>query len=501
MALYGGITLPDRPDPENIRRLDLMPLPMISDMMRYGIRINPGYLDEVSSQLKERMGDLRCEITNEIPEGVLEKVLGETDDNEETDRDEGTEAGTNPGPIINYQMEVESTNQIVRLLYDHLGLHRGGVEVKKTKGGGHLSTGKKTLEQLKREHPVVPLILEYRECAKLNGTYAESMPRRAKLHPKGPDCPLCGRHHYTDEYRIHTQIMTTRTVTGRTASKNPNLANIPTRTKLGQAIRRAFIASEGHVIVQRDWAQIELRLLAHRSGDPTMIQVYWNDGDIHVRTAMGTFDISDPEKVDKILHRAPAKNVNFAVCYGITGAGLLDLMAVTYSTAGLPLPEWMTETWCEEFIGKWFGFYPAVKRYLDDEESRIRRYGIAWTSAGRVRRVPEVRSCHAYIQEAGVRQGCNHGVQGDNADTMKLAMGEVQDRLDVLRDEYGIPAYPLMTIYDELLVECAEDDGETIDALLEEVMDNVRVDKDTGELLCKVPIKSDGKLLKEWKKE
>lgn len=485
--LYGGITLPDRPDPENIRKLDLLPVPMLRKMQRFGFRIDKEHFSDLSFRLTSRMAELRRDIVDVIPPETLERIL-DADDSDDDDANE--DSGFN----------VESSVKIAALLYDELHLDRtAGVKVKKTKGGDRLSTGKKTLEQLKREHPVVPLILEYRENSKLESTYARSMPKKARFHPKGHDCPECDRHHYSDEWRVHTKLLTTRAVTGRTASKDPNLGNIPARSALGREIRAGFIASEGHIIAQRDFAQIELRLGADRSGEQNMLRIFEADGDIHMDTAMRAFNLP-ADRIDKLLHRAPCKNVNFAVFYGITAEGLLDLMADTFSKSGIRMPEWMDERWCGEFIETWFTLYPGIKQYLDDEESKARRYGIVWTAMGRVRRIPEVRSYHSYIQSAGVRQGCNHGIQGYSADIMKLAMGEVEDRLRLLED-YGIEAAPLMTIYDELLIESPEDEGETVLALLGEVMNGVLVDKDTGKSHCKVPVKSDGKLMPRWLKD
>lgn len=261
-----------------------------------------------------------------------------------------------------------------------------------------------------------------------------------------------------------------------------------------------FIASDGHVIVQRDWAQIELRILADLSGDPVMLDIYRSGGDIHMETAMRTFGLTDPSQVDKLLHRAPAKNVNFATVYLITGLGLLDLMAVTYATAGVTLPDWMDETWCDRFIDKWFSIYTNVRPYLNSEEEKIRRHGISWTRCGRVRRIPETRSFFSYVQDAGVRQGSNHAIQGFNADLAKLAMGEMFERFEAFR-ECGIESYPLMHIYDEFLIEAPEEYGEIIELEMADVMDNVLTDKQTGVRMSKVPIKSDGHLLTRWQKE
>lgn len=508
MALFGGISLPNRPDPANIQRLDVMCLPILGRMSRFGMRIDKDHFSELEIRMGRRMAELRKDIIREIPPDSLDRFLelsggfggDEEDDTGTADSFGETDRRSSGEDLAGTGFNVESPTQIAELLYDVLDLQHSGVEVKKTKSGG-LSTGKKTLEQLKREHPVVPMILEYRENSKLRGTYALAMPRKARLHPKGPDCPLCRRHHYEPEWRVHTQNVTTRTATGRTASRNPNLANIPARSALGREIRAGFIPGVGCVFAQRDFSQIELRLLADQSGDPTMIDIYLRDGDIHVETAVGTFNLSGPDKVDKLLHRAPAKNVNFAIGYGISGQGLLDLMAVTFATAGVPMPDYMTVGWCDEFIESWLALYSGAKRYFDQQTESALRYGIAWTAAGRVRRIPEVRSCHEWRREAGVRQALNHGIQGYSADLMKLAMAELDEQLGVLQDEYLIPSWPAQTIYDELLIETEEDHGETIEALLGEVMDNVLVDRQTGVLQCRVPIVSDGHVLTRWTKD
>lgn len=517
MALFGNITLPDRPDPENIRKLDMLRVPMVVKMMRYGSMIDKEHFESLSFDLNKRMDELRRDITGMIPPAELDRfcdILDTTETEQENDEERLVE-------IVRSDFAVNSSKQIAELLYDVFELHLStSVQIKKTKGGDRLSTGKKTLEQLKRDHPVVPAILEYRECSKLDGTYAKTMPRKAKYHPAGKDCPVCGRRHWQEQWRVHTRIKTTRTGSGRTAMDSPNLSNIPARTKRGAQIRAGFVAPYGSVLSQRDLSQIELRLMADRSGDETMIGIYRSDGDIHIATAAGTFSLDYNHLMDllakkdtgsmtpeekqywdefSLYMRAPSKNTNFAVCYLITGLGLLDLMAVTFATANKPLPDYMNEDWCDDFIQKWFGLYKGAKTYLDSEEEKIRQYGIAWTPMGRVRRVPEVRSCHQWIQEAGVRQGSNHGIQGFSADVMALIMGELDYRL-VQLENYGIETFPTLTIYDELLIECDEENGETTQAVTGEVMDNCLTDKSTGVNMCKVPIKSEGKLLTVWTK-
>lgn len=510
MALYGGIKLVDRPHAPNVIKLDKLQIPTLRKMQRYGFRIDIDAARDLGSRLTTRMASLRREIVDEIPGDSLDRFIDMDSDEDDSEnnaiqsQNEQNVISDSEKPDDEYRdfrdrFNVESSQKISELLFNVFKLGDVGVEIKRTKGGKS-STGKKTLEQLKRSHPIVGKILEYREHAKLYGTYVRALPIHSVPHPKGPDCSVCGRKHYTNERRVHTSFATTRAVTGRICSRKPNLANIPARTKLGAEIRRLFIPSEGYKIVQRDWAQIELRLMADRSRDPVMIEVYANDGDIHITTAMKTFNIDDPTKVDKLLHRAPSKNTNFAVCYLITGQGLLDLMAVTFATANKPLPEWMNESWCDEFIQKWFGVYKGVRTYLTREEESIRRYGMAWTRMGRVRLIPGVKSALQYVREAGTREGSNHGIQGFSAELMKLALGEINERVHNL-ESIGISVYSLMSVYDELLCEALEDDCDVVQTMLGEVMDNVLVDRQTGILQCAVPIQSDGKIMSRWEKE
>lgn len=493
MSLFAGIELPCRPDPENIRKLDLLPIPMIREMSRAGMRISPEHFRDLSFRLSQRMSTLRRDITSQIPPASLDRFIELSDSDETEYDDDGMEM---PGDSLN----VDSGKKIAELLYDVLGLHKSGsVKVKKTKGGSTLSTGKKTLEQLKRDHPVIQLILDYREASKLDGTYARTMPRHARFHPKGKDCPVCGWDHRTDEYRVHCQIMTTRTSTGRTAHKNPNLANIPTRSKLGREIRAGFIASEGCLIADEDLSGIELRLLADQSGDEVMCQVFRDDGDIHNMTACSAFGLT-PDQLDPLTHRIPSKTANFSIVYGTTEMGLYEQLCSSFGSMGMRTPDWLTEEWCAWFIAKWFTTYAGAKRYLDRLESLVRRHAISWTPCGRVRRIPEVRSALRWIQEAGVRQAGNMPIQGFSADLMKLIMGEVHAGLTMLQREYNVKTQPLNTIYDALMIEAEEDDAEMVRAMIGEVMRNVLMDRQTGKSHCKVPIKSEGHCSKRWEK-
>ena len=202
----------------------------------------------------------------------------------------------------------------------------------------------------------------------------------------------------------------------------------------------------------------------------------------------------------KLLYRAPCKNVNFGVVYGLAGPGLYDLMCLTYAPAGLPVPEWLTLAWCEDFINKWFDLYPEVRAYMEMQYYRVKRYGIAWDMFGRTRRVPEMQSALKWIQGAGLRQAGNLASQAGNAGVMKLTMGEADGRLLELLDS-GVWVWPLLTIHDELVTETEEDYADLVGEILGEVMDNVLTDKQTGHNYCRVPIQSDGKSMDRWIKE
>lgn len=474
MSLFAGIELPGHPSLENVRRLDLLPMKQIALMERKGIAIDIPWLQRLSSELEVRKTALRKDILNCIPPDVLD-------------------AFTEDGGELN----INSPVQIGELLFKHLGVGRGR-RLKLTKAGT-VSTGKKQLETIKRDHPVIPLVLEYRECAKLKSTYTDALPKVARLHKSGGCCELCGRSHLETHPRIHTSILTTRTDTGRLASKNPNLQNIPARTKMGREVRKAFIAERGKRLIDYDYAQIELRLLASAAQEQNMVRIFRDGGDIHADTAARAFNIP-LEAVDKMLHRAPCKNVNFGVCYGLQATGLYDLMAVTYAVEGRPLPDEMDVEWCEKFILKWFDLYPQAADYFDLQHYRAQRYGVTWCMFGGVRRIPEVRSVHEHIRMAGLRQAGNNPIQRGAAGVFKLGMARTQVLFDRLSED-GIQVDPLLPIHDELIAECDEEWADEVGVAQGWEMSEALRDEDTLEYLCRVPIEVDGKTMERWEKE
>lgn len=492
-ALYKGIGLPGHPDPENIRKLDLLPLPMIRRMQRVGVMIDKEWLCQLTERLESTKQRLRAEIGEYIPQSALEEFVGSTSE-------------------MGMEINVDSAEQIGSVLFKTLRLGAGsgashGQGLKLTKSGKRLSTGKKQLEQLKHRHPIVPLILEYREASKLVNTYTVAMPQLAIRHTGStlarPVCAVdgCGRRHWEDHYRIHAEFPTTRTDTGRLASRRPNLQNIPAKSALGREVRKGFVASVGMRLVSVDFSQIELRLLAHAAQESAMCAVFHRGGDIHTATAMAAFDLPLESMVDKLLHRAPCKNVNFGIVYSLSAPGLYDLMVLTYAIAGMAVPDWLTVEWCEQFIDKWFGIYPGVRDLMDLYAYRTKRYGIAWTEAGRVRRVPEMQSVHRRIRAAGLRQAGNMPIQGLAADLFRLAMAMVEDRLEVWR-QAGVEAEAMLPVHDELVIEADERWAEEIEGEVARVMSNVmRVGgAGDGEELCRVPVLAEGKVMTRWEK-
>ena len=478
MSLYGGIEIVGRPDLENVRKLDLLPMPMTARMMQYGMAIDKGWFSDLSQKLQGQMKELRAEICDYIPSEKFEEFL---------ERAGGFDDDSLP-------MNVNSRDQLSILLFDVLGIGRGR-QLKTTKSGDRISTGKKQMEQLKREHPIVQKTLNYAEAAKLKSTYTDALPKIAVEHKRG-SC-WCGLKHYEKTFRVHSQILWTRTDTGRPASKAPNLFNIPARKAIGREIRAGFVASPGTKLVASDFAQEEMRLGAHYSQDENLIRIFKEGLDPHVETAKRAFKTDTP---DKLSQRDPCKNVNFGVFYELSGPGLYDLMAVTYATADKDLPEWLTIDWCKQFIEDWFELYPAVRGYLDNQHYRAQRYSCVWTLMGRVRLVPEVHSYHSQIRAAGLRQAGNHPIQGTGGDWLRLVLAEMGEHVDEL-ERSGVWCWPLNCPYDEVLMEVEEDYAEYVKEILSNVMENVMVDKETGVHQFSVPIKVDAKITDRWLKE
>jgi DNA polymerase-1 len=327
---------------------------------------------------------------------------------------------------------VDSPKQLAEVLFDKMGLPAG----KRTKTG--LSTDASVLAGLAVSYPIAALILEYRELTKLRSTYIEALPR------------LLG-----EDGRLHTTFNQTVAATGRLSSSNPNLQNIPVRTELGRRIRAAFVpATPGDLMVSADYSQIELRILAHLSGDEGLIEAFTGGADLHAATAARVFGI-EADDVDAEQRRR-AKAVNFGIVYGISAHGLSGSLGIGRAEG-------------QQMIDRYFEAYPGVRAYLDRTVAAAHRDGFAVTMFGRRRRIPELRSSNHNLRSFGERTAMNHPMQGSAADIMKLAMIEVDRRL--LSE--GLDASMVLQVHDELVFESAPGGLGALEATVREAMTGV----------------------------
>jgi len=325
---------------------------------------------------------------------------------------------------------LNSTQQLGDVLYNKLGLPAR----KKTQRG--YSTDADTLAELSALHPVIDKILLYRQVTKLNSTYIDGLLR------------LTGR-----DGRVHTWFDQTTAATGRISSSEPNLQNIPVRTPMGREIRRAFIAKPGCVLVDADYSQIELRLLAHLSGDAAMCEAFTLGQDIHTRTAAEVYGVPLDEVTPAM--RSSAKAVNFGIVYGISDFGLASNLHISRKEAG-------------EFIERYFARYPAVRQFMDACVAQGKAEGYSVTMYGRRRPLPELTSTNYNRRQFGERAAMNTPVQGAAADIIKLAMNAVRARLG----EEGLAAKLILQVHDELIVECPDEETERVTALLRDCMEH-----------------------------
>lgn len=326
------------------------------------------------------------------------------------------------------EFNINSPKKLGEILFEKLGLKNG----KKTKTG--YSTSAEVLEKLTNAHPIIPRILEYRQLTKLNSTYAEGLAGYIRA-----------------DGRIHGKFHQTVTVTGRISSADPNLQNIPTRMPLGREIRKVFIPEEGSVFVDADYSQIELRVLAHMSGDAALIAAYQADEDIHAITASQVFDVP-LDQVDSTLRRK-AKAVNFGIVYGISSFGLGQDLDISRKEA-------------EGYIEKYFATYGKVKEFLDRTVEDAKKNGYTVTMFGRRRPIPELASSNFMTRSFGERAAMNAPVQGTAADIIKIAMVRVNRRLK----EEHLQSKLVLQIHDELIIETKKEEVEIVQKLLVEEM-------------------------------
>jgi DNA polymerase-1 len=326
------------------------------------------------------------------------------------------------------KFNINSPKQLGVILFEKLKLPGS----KKTKTG--YSTAAEVLEKLAPDHPIVADILEYRKLAKLKSTYADGLV-----------------NFLAEDGRVHTTFNQTITATGRLSSTDPNLQNIPIRIELGKMIRKVFHPKDGYVFVDSDYSQIELRLLAHMSGDEQLIEAFSEKQDIHRSTASKVFHVPFDEVTE--LQRRNAKAVNFGIVYGISAYGLSQDLGIGTKEA-------------QGYIDSYFKTYPSIKAFLDKSVADAKNNGKTSTLYGRIRPIPELRSSNFMQRQFGERVAMNAPIQGTAADVIKIAMIRVHDRL--LRE--GFSSRLILQVHDELLIETAEAEKDKVIALLEEEM-------------------------------
>ncbi len=393
-----------------------MPLaPVIVRMQRNGVALDTELLRQMSQSLR----------------GKLLKLEGEVYD------------------CVGHSFNINSTQQLGLVLYDELKLPRA----RKTKSG--YSTEASILEGLRGTHPVVELILGYRQLMKLNSTYVNALP--ALINP--------------GTGRVHTSFNQTGTTTGRLSSSDPNLQNIPIRGELGRQVRHAFIACPGASLVSGDYSQIDLRVLAHLSQDAGLLNAFARDEDIHAVTASLVFGV-DPSEVTPEMRRI-AKTVNFGVIYGMSGYGLEQATELSRGEAA-------------EFIASYFEKHPGVKDFIDSTKRQVRELGYVQTLLGRRRFIPEIDSPNRQVREAAERMAINMPVQGTSADIIKIAMVNLQQEMD----RRGLNTKLILQVHDELIFDVPQEEIEAMRGLIEELMPHA--------LELSVPLKVDIKVGRNW---
>jgi DNA polymerase-1 len=390
-------------------------LPVLFHMEKNGVALDISLLREMSLDLGKEMSKLEAEVYS----------------------------------CIGHRFNINSPQQLGKLLFDELKLPRA----RKTKSG--YSTDAAVLEGLKGAHPVIELLLEYRQLTKLKSTYIDALPA------------LINR----ETGRVHTNFNQTATATGRLSSSEPNLQNIPTSTEEGRNVRRAFSAQSGCRLLSADYSQIELRVLAHLCQDPELLIAFARDEDIHAATASQVFAVPISQVTPQM--RRVAKTVNFGVIYGMSEYGLEQATELSRQEAA-------------SFIAAYFEKYKGINVYLDATKNQARERGYVQTILGRRRYIPEVNSANAQVRQAAERMAINMPVQGTAADIIKLAMIKLQRAMD----ERELRSKMILQVHDELLFEVPQDELEEMKELLLEIMPQA--------LELSVPIKIEIKVGKNW---
>jgi DNA polymerase-1 len=363
-------------------------VPMIIAMEKVGLQVDTNHMEELGESYAKR----KLEVIDEIAAMFMRYI------------------------------DPASHDQVRDLLFNQLGL-----KPKWRTKGGSLSTNQEVLETIEQDHPVVPLILKYRELDKMQGTFV------------GGVLSNCARH---TDHRCHTRLSMIRVLTGRLAAKEPNLLAFPQpdRSPEGKPLRDGFTTDADKVYLSGDYSQIELRVLAHMSQEPTMMEVFHSGGDIHRETAAVVFKVTPAQVTSE--QRYAVKTVNFGIPYGITAPGLFRFLGA----------KGYTKKDCSRLIDDWFNRFDKVAAYMESVRAFARRHGYVADMFGRRRLIPEVRSAHEFVREAGLRQACNLPIQSGAGGIIKEAMGQLVPFYELLQRQ-DLYTWPLLQIHDDLLWE------------------------------------------------
>lgn len=432
--LYNGVRLlGDGPCLDNVARIDAGARPMIHKMMQTGMQVDLAHFAKMETILIEDMD----RITEEVK--------------------------TMTGRYCN----LDSGDQVSNLLFKQLGLKQA--RLKFTKSGDRESVENEVLVAIQHEHPVVGKILEFKELSKLKGTYVTPMPKLAQKTAAGV-------------WRMFPKLGDTRVPSGRLNCKEPNLLAMPNRTERGRQICEGFITDDQWVFVSVDESQIEPRVVAHRSQDPALMNIYFNEEDIYSDFAINAFKLHDERYqdgqgwhypgVDKKLHRFPSKTCILAAIYDVTNIGLLEQMPIVCATCGKEsknheetcptfISQW-NENNCQDILNSFYLTYPFIMSMRKRDHKRALQYGYLWDEWGRILHVTAVRSVLDWVVSAALREAGNFPIQSTAQGTVKLTMAAVHDDFEA-GGLYDV-AHPLLQIHDELLLEVRADMAEEIAA-------------------------------------
>ncbi len=405
---------------ELFRTMEMPLIPILADMEEAGIGLDQDFFTQFEAELEKRLAEIEEKIQT----------------------------------AVGYEFNLNSTQQLSEALFDKLGLEPPD-RASKT-ASGHYSTAASVLEAMSGQHPIIEWILEYRELEKLRSTYVNALPEQIN--------PGTGR--------VHTSFNQTGTVTGRIASSDPNLQNIPTRTEIGRRVRNGFVAQEGWTLLAVDYSQIELRIVAHMAHDAAMLAAFKAGQDIHATTAAAVHGIDLSEVTPDM--RRHAKAINFGLIYGMSAYGLTNATDLTLAEA-------------ENFIEAYFKEFPGVKKYLDGIRETAAKQGYVETLLGRRRYFPNLARGAGYnVRQREEREAINAPIQGTAADIIKIAMLKLPGELE----KAGLKAKMLLQVHDELIFEVPEEELKATTALVQQVMENAYT--------LDIPLSTEAKAGKSW---